>query len=124
MAASSTDGFISGSGSLGCFNGGLLKPGQEKFWGAEVMATASTESFWEDDPEEQVKKKINELKSKFHSGRQLQVKHLPRDVTEEVSWVCFFRPPRRRQRGRPSFTIVPLASPRLDLWWPFNKWLE
>lgn len=82
MAASSTESF----GASTCFNGGLLKPAQDKFgWASEVMATASTEGFWEDDPEEQVKKKILELKTKFHMGRQLQIKHLPRDVTEEVS---------------------------------------
>lgn len=83
MAAGSTETFASTSQTLGCFNAGLLK--QEKFWTAEVMATATTGSFWEDDPEEATKKKVNELKRKFHSGRQLQIKHLPRDVTEEVS---------------------------------------
>lgn len=85
MAASSTESFGTSTSALGCFNGGLLKPAQDKFWATEVMATASTEGFWEDDPEEQVKKKILELKTKFHMGRQLQIKHLPRDVTEEVS---------------------------------------
>ena len=50
-----------------------------------MMATASTGSFWDDDPEEAAKKRVNELKRIFHSGRQLQIKHLPRDVTEEVS---------------------------------------
>ena len=83
MAAGSTDTFASSSQTLSCFNAGLLK--QEKFWHAEVMATASTGGFWEDDPEEATKKKVNELKRKFHSGRQLLIKHLPRDVTEEVS---------------------------------------
>nr|CAD7395646.1 unnamed protein product [Timema poppensis] len=51
---------------------------------ADVLATASTGGFWEDDPEEIVKKKVNELKHKFHYGRQLQIKHLPRDVIEEL----------------------------------------
>jgi hypothetical protein len=83
MAAGSTETFASASQALGCFNASLLK--QDKFWTAEVMATASTGSFWEDDPEEAAKKRVNELKRKFHSGRQLQIKHLPRDVTEEVS---------------------------------------
>jgi hypothetical protein len=83
MAAGSTESFASASQTLGCFNASLLK--QEKFWTAELMATASTGSFWEDDPEEATKKRVNELKRKFHSGRQLQIKHLPRDVTEEVS---------------------------------------
>jgi len=83
MAASSTDTFASASQTLGCFSAGLLK--QDKFWTAEVMATASTGSFWDDDPEEAAKKRVNELKRIFHSGRQLQIKHLPRDVTEEVS---------------------------------------
>ena len=83
MAAGSTDTFASASQTLGCFSAGLLK--QDKFWTAEVMATASTGSFWDDDPEEAAKKRVNELKRIFHSGRQLQIKHLPRDVTEEVS---------------------------------------
>lgn len=83
MAAGSTETFASASQALGCFNASLLK--QDKFWTAEVMATASTGSFWEDDPEEAAKKRVNELKRIFHSGRQLQIKHLPRDVTEEVS---------------------------------------
>ncbi|KAE8742296.1 hypothetical protein FOCC_FOCC012175 [Frankliniella occidentalis] len=88
MAASSTESFGAPPSGLGCFNGGLLKPAQDKFgWATEVMATASTEGFWEDDPEEQVKKKVLELKTKFHMGRQLQIKHLPRDVTEELSKV-------------------------------------
>ena len=85
MAAGSTDTFASASETLGCFSAGLLK--QDKFWTAEVMATASTGSFWDDDPEEAAKKRVNDLKRIFHSGRQLQIKHLPRDVTEEVS-VC------------------------------------
>ncbi|GLH14927.1 Uncharacterized protein GBIM_19351 [Gryllus bimaculatus] len=87
MAAGSTETFASTSQGLGCFNSNLLKTAQDKFWTAEVMATASTGGFWEDDPEMEIKKKINELKHKFHVGRQLQIKHLPRDVTEEFSTV-------------------------------------
>lgn len=85
MAAGSTDSFSAAPQTLGCFNTDLLKTAQEKFWTAEVMATASTGAFWDDDPEEKVKKQINSLKRKFHSGRQLLIKYLPRDVTEEVS---------------------------------------
>lgn len=81
MAAGSTEAFSSSA----CFDSGLLQPDPDKFWASDVLATASTEAFWEDGPEEIIKKKVNDLKAKFHSGRQLQIKHLPRDVTEAVS---------------------------------------
>lgn len=50
-----------------------------------LQATASTERFWEEEPEEEIKRKVQDAKTKFHKDRQLQVKHLPRNVTEEVS---------------------------------------
>lgn len=54
-----------------------------KYWNcSQILATASTDGFWEDTPEEKIKKKVLNVKSKFHAGRQLVVKHLPRDVTE------------------------------------------
>lgn len=87
MATGSTEpAFPNSSPSLQCFNSNLLKADHNKYWNeAQVLATASTESFWEDDPEEKVKKIVMSCKSKFHLGRALQIKHLPRDVTEAVS---------------------------------------
>ncbi|XP_022187267.2 LOW QUALITY PROTEIN: ribonucleoprotein PTB-binding 1-like [Nilaparvata lugens] len=85
MAAGSTEAaFTSPASALGCFNPTLLKNDSNKYWnGGHIIAIASTDGFWEDDPEEKVKKKVLNSKSKFHMGRQLQIKHLPRDVTEE-----------------------------------------
>lgn len=87
MATGSTEpAFSTSSQNLPCFNSNLLKSDANKYWnGAQVLATASTDSFWEDDPEEKTKKKVLASKSKFHMGRALQIKHLPRDVTEAVS---------------------------------------
>lgn len=54
-----------------------------KYWNsAQILTTASTDGFWEDTPEEKIKKKVLNAKSKFHAGRELHIKHLPRDVTE------------------------------------------
>lgn len=50
-----------------------------------LQATASTERFWEEEPEEKIKRKVQDAKIKFHRDRQLQVKHLPRNVSEDVS---------------------------------------
>ncbi|RZF42053.1 hypothetical protein LSTR_LSTR006646 [Laodelphax striatellus] len=85
MAAGSTEtAFTSPASALGCFNPTLLKSDSNKYWnGGHIIAIASTDGFWEDDPEEKVKKKVLNSKSKFHMGRQLQIKHLPRDVTED-----------------------------------------
>lgn len=60
-----------------------------------LQATASTERFWEEEPEEKIKRKVQDAKIKFHRDRQLQVKHLPRNVSEDVSaagnrFLCFF----------------------------------
>uniref|UniRef100_A0A1B6CT95 RRM domain-containing protein n=1 Tax=Clastoptera arizonana TaxID=38151 RepID=A0A1B6CT95_9HEMI len=85
MAAGSTEtAFSATNQTLPCFNTNLLKTDPNKYWnGAQIMATASTDGFWEDDPEEKIKKKVLAAKSLFHAGRQLQIKHLPRDVTED-----------------------------------------
>ena len=84
--------------------------------------TTATDVFWEDDPEEVLKKRVNELKRKFHNGRQLQIKHLPRDVMEEVSKVkvpagkmfspfsLFPSAPTRPQGHRPRRDAVPRQS--------------
>lgn len=86
MATGSTEAaFASSSQALACFNANLLKS-DSKYWNsAQVLATTSTEGFWEDDPEEKIKKRVLQCKSQFHMGRCLQIKHLPRDVTEAVS---------------------------------------
>lgn len=62
----------------------ILKTNEKsKYWNcAPILTTASTDGFWEDTPEEKIKKKVLNAKSKFHAGRQLHIKHLPRDVTE------------------------------------------
>ncbi|XP_046405940.1 ribonucleoprotein PTB-binding 1-like [Ischnura elegans] len=83
MAAGSTETFASPAAGIACFNDDLLKSSPDKFWTGEVVATASTGGFWEDDPEENVKRRVNELKRKFHQGRTLIIKHLPRDATED-----------------------------------------
>jgi len=54
-----------------------------------LQATASTERFWEEEPEEEIKRKVQDAKIKFHKDRQLQVKHLPRNVSEDVSIFSF-----------------------------------
>uniref|UniRef100_A0A1B6LFJ0 RRM domain-containing protein n=1 Tax=Graphocephala atropunctata TaxID=36148 RepID=A0A1B6LFJ0_9HEMI len=84
MATGSTEAaFSTSSQALPCFNSNLLKTDANKYWnGAQVLATTSTDGFWEDDPEEKIKKKVLASKSQFHMGRALQIKHLPRDVTE------------------------------------------
>lgn len=76
--------------SLACFGGNLLKSDDHKFWDdSQILATASTEAFWDDDePEEKIRKEILRAKHQFHLNRQLLIKHLPRDVTEEVLFLC------------------------------------
>lgn len=87
MATGSTEAAFTSNQSLPCFNSSLLKS-DSKYWnGAQVLATTSEDSFWEDDPEEKIKKKVLACKSVFHMGRCLQIKHLPRDVTETVSLI-------------------------------------
>ncbi|KAG8271425.1 Ribonucleoprotein PTB-binding 2 [Homalodisca vitripennis] len=86
MATGSTEAaFSTTTQALPCFNSNLLKSDPNKYWNApQVLATTSTEGFWEDDPEEKIKKKVLASKSQFHMGRSLQIKHLPRDVTEAL----------------------------------------
>ncbi|KAL5237531.1 hypothetical protein ACI65C_004941 [Semiaphis heraclei] len=71
-----------------CFKYKLNDP--KAFWNGAgagnhqvLQATASTERFWEEEPEEKIKRKVQDAKIKFHKDRQLQVKHLPRNVSEE-----------------------------------------
>jgi hypothetical protein len=80
--------------------GALLKAatgGTDKFWSTAASAAAT---FFEDTPEEAVKRHVGALRRKFHQGRHLLIKYLPRDVTEQVgerfeslcfwSYVCVF----------------------------------
>jgi len=77
-----TGGGGGGGGGIGVGGGG---GGVGGIAGNVLQATASTERFWEEEPEEEIKRKVQDAKIKFHRDRQLQVKHLPRNVTEEVS---------------------------------------
>ncbi len=40
-------------------------------------------------PLDSLEKRVEELRRKFHRGRQLQIKHLPREVSEEVSSLLY-----------------------------------
>jgi hypothetical protein len=66
--------------------GGLLAhqqtttDGDSKFW----TAAAAAATFFEDTPEEAVKRHVAALRRRFHHGRHLLIKYLPRDVTEQV----------------------------------------
>ncbi|XP_071448312.1 ribonucleoprotein PTB-binding 1-like [Hetaerina americana] len=83
MSIVSAEGLTTSSTNINSFSDDLLKSKHEKFWSGEVLATASTGEFWEDDPNEKLKRKVNQLVGIFHQDRGLQVKNLPRDVTEE-----------------------------------------
>ncbi|XP_065351490.1 ribonucleoprotein PTB-binding 1-like isoform X2 [Cloeon dipterum] len=64
----------------------LLKSGGDKpFWTATAAAAAAVTAaaFFEETPEEAVKRQVAALKRKFHQGRHLLIKYLPRDVTEQ-----------------------------------------
>lgn len=73
--------FWNGGGGGGGGVVGVGAPGNQQV----LQATASTERFWEEEPEEEIKRKVQDAKIKFHKDRQLQIKHLPRNVGEEVS---------------------------------------
>lgn len=86
MAKGSAELYYTSPQSLPCFKSSLLRT-ETKYWNeAQVsVTTSSADSFWEEDPEEKIKKKVLACKSVFHMGRCLNIKHLPRDVTESVS---------------------------------------
>lgn len=86
MAKGSAELYYTSPQSLPCFKSSLLRS-ETKYWNeAQVsVTTSSADSFWEEDPEEKIKKKVLAFKSVFHMGRCLNIKHLPRDVTESVS---------------------------------------
>jgi hypothetical protein len=86
-------------------SGGGSDSSLENLWssngvGVEVVATASTGASWVDEvhnnssnnnsqsdsSSEPLEKRLEEIRRKFHRGRLLQIKHLPREVTEEVSY--------------------------------------
>ncbi|XP_039300030.1 uncharacterized protein LOC120355548 [Nilaparvata lugens] len=50
--------------------------------GRITAAIAPTERIWGDDSKLEIQKKVFNCKSKFHMGLQLQINHLPRNVTE------------------------------------------
>ena len=56
-------------------------------WSSSVVASASTGNSWVEDvhSSDTVDKRVKEVVLIFHSGRQLHMKNLPREVTEEVS---------------------------------------
>lgn len=85
MAAGPADAF-----SATPFGGGYDRGGEvmsDNLWSSSVVATASTGASWVDEvhASDPVEKRWEDIKRKFHRGRVLQIKHLPREVTEEVS---------------------------------------
>ena len=86
MAAGPADAFSATPRGFGCYDRELINAAADNLWSSSVVATASTGNSWvEDVHSDPVEKRVEELKRKFHRGRQLQIKHLPREVTEEVS---------------------------------------
>ncbi|XP_054287365.1 ribonucleoprotein PTB-binding 1-like [Macrosteles quadrilineatus] len=84
MTTRSTEAAISfSSPRLHRLNSNSLKSDANKFWSrGQVWVKASTDSFWEDDLEEKIKKKVLLCKSIFHTGRSLEMKNLSQNVTE------------------------------------------
>ncbi|CAG7822369.1 unnamed protein product [Allacma fusca] len=88
MAAGPADAFSATPRGFGCYDRELITAAADNLWSSSVVATASTGASWvEDVHSDPVEKRTEELRRKFHHGRQLQIKHLPREVTEE-SFVC------------------------------------
>ncbi len=88
MAAGSADAFSAtprGFGGVYDRGGELMT---DNLWSSGVVATASTGASWVDEVHnsscDPVEKRFEDIKRKFHRGRVLQIKHLPREVTEEV----------------------------------------
>lgn len=85
MAAGSADAFA--PHGFGCYDREL-----NNLWSNGVVATASTGASWVDEvhgnpsaSERDPSERAEDIKRKFHRGRVLQIKHLPREVTEEVN---------------------------------------
>lgn len=89
MATTSTEAVSNSTHQTYCLGQNIINRAREKIWNGDIVATASTHGFWEPDKEFKIKVKVDELKRKFHRSRYLQVKHLPRDVTEAVSVLYF-----------------------------------
>jgi len=88
MAAGSADAFSANARNFGVYD---ISAAADNLWSSGVVATASTGASWVDDVhQDPAEKRFEELKRKFHRGRQLQIKHLPREVTEEVRKLSFF----------------------------------
>lgn len=87
MATSSTEAVSNSNNQPYRLGHNIINSAREKIWNGDIVATASTHGFWEPDAEFKIKVKVNKLKRKFHQSRYLQIKHLPRDVTEEVSLI-------------------------------------
>ncbi|XP_050435252.1 ribonucleoprotein PTB-binding 2-like [Adelges cooleyi] len=91
-----------------------------------LQATASTERFWAEEPEEEIKRKVQDAKTKFHRNRQLQLKHLPRSVTEEEIRKALIEFPVEKVHisttSGSSMAKVTLEDPELRMEeWDFNK---
>ncbi|VVC45122.1 RNA recognition motif domain [Cinara cedri] len=102
--------------------GGVGVPGSHQV----LQATASTERFWEEEPEEAIKRKVQDAKIKFHKDRQLQVKHLPRNVSEEEIRKLLIEFPVESihisTTSGSSMARVTLEDPELRMEeWDFNK---
>lgn len=125
MAAGPADAFSStprGFGGVYDSGGELMG---DNLWSSGVVATASTGASWVDEvhnsttastssSSDPAEKRLEEIKRKFHRGRILQIKHLPREVTEEVSkkniLISGLHP-------RPQFVLSSLSchSPRITI---------
>lgn len=84
MATTSTEAVSNSTHQTYRLEQNIVNRAREKIWNGDIVATASTHGFWEPDKEFKIKVKVDELKRKFHQSRYLQVKHLPRDVSESV----------------------------------------
>lgn len=84
MATTSTEAIPNSNHQSHRLGHNLISKVKDKLWSGNIVATASTTEFCFEDKEFKIKFKVNELKHKFHQNRYLQIKHLPRDVSEEV----------------------------------------
>lgn len=77
MAAGPADAFSATPRGFGCYDRELLP---DNLWSSSVVATASTGASWVDEVHnsDSLEKRLEDLKRKFHRGRVLQIKHLPR----------------------------------------------
>lgn len=92
MAAGPADAFSTTPRGFSCYDRELISAAADNLWSSSVVATASTGASWVDEVHnsDPVEKRIEEIKRRFHRGRVLQIKHLPREVTEEVSFILLF----------------------------------